>query len=237
MATVENCAAFKKDWTIALHEPPYIEYFKRGENYHGDGQFEGWAEPARIAKLHRMIAVFERYGEALIELSSSISWETYNAVIADTVVEQVFPNPYFFCFNGLISLAVEHVRRFTAEGIPSTIEFVFDQQTAQEAEAYKQYEGTYSQFPELAEFMAGCDFRDDKKTPGLQAADLVAWQIRRDIVRPPEDNGMMRPEFEELRKLYKQPAQARVWRASGLAQFVANMEERRPANVTLKQES
>jgi hypothetical protein len=114
---------------------------------------------------------------------------------------------------------------------------VFDQQTAQEAEAYKQYEGTYSQFPELAEFMAGCDFRDDKKTPGLQAADLVAWQIRRDIVRPPEDNGMMRPEFEELRKLYKQPAQARVWRASGLAQFVANMEERRPANVTLKQES
>jgi hypothetical protein len=73
--------------------------------------------------------------------------------------------------------------------------------------------------------MAGICFMDDEKIVGLQAADLIAWQIRRDIVRPPEDGGNVRPELELLRGTYKRDSLSHKWNHAGFAQLVAKIEK------------
>jgi hypothetical protein len=218
LATAENWWHFKTDWLGKLAEPRQVQYFKRGPNYHGDVPFEGWPKAEREAKLSSMISVFERFGEALVEISSTMSWDTYRTVIVDGI-EEIFPNPYYFCFHGVVSVVIDWIRQHKAANptVETGAEFVFDQQDEHRVGVLRHYSSVYEQFPELAPMMLGCDFRDDKVTPGLQAADLIAWQIHRDVVRPPEDNDKERPELTALRSLFKHDGKQVRWNASRLA--------------------
>jgi hypothetical protein len=57
--------------------------------------------------------------------------------------------------------------------------------------------------PDYRGFIGSIDYRDDKLFLPLQAADLVAWQLRRSLTRPTE------PPKNELIELHKYPD--RVW--------------------------
>jgi hypothetical protein len=223
LATAENWEHFRQEWEDALHAPKAVDYFKRGANYHGDPPFDGWTEHEREKKLYRMVSVFARYRAAIYELSSTIGWGEYNSVVVGALKEE-YPHPYFFCFHGVVSLAVDVMREAAIKnpGVEPIIDFVFDQQREFAKEAHGQYVTIYHKYPELAKYMGGCVFKDDKRTAGLQAADLIAWQLHRDLVRPPEDEGRQRPELCMLRNMYDYCPKWRRWNPSGLAQFVAS---------------
>lgn len=223
LATEYNWEQFNLDWNAALAETPGIPFFHRERNYRGKTPFDGWTEQAREDKLKRMIRVFERFGGNIVELSSTVAWDEYRAVM-DGPLAEIISNPYYLCQLGVISLAVDWVRRKSVE--ESGISFVFDYQFQHQAEAVRQFTDIVKQLPpEFAKYLSGICFMDDQKTAGLQAADLIAWQVRRDYARLPEDRGQTRPELELLRKgIYKEAAQSRKWNASGIAQLVANFD-------------
>jgi hypothetical protein len=220
LATAHNWERFKADWNTALSEEPRITHFHRGHNYHGDGVFEGWDEPTRQAKLNRMIRVFERFGAHIVELSSTIEWNEYRAVVHGPLAKEL-SNPYYFCLHGVMSLAVDWVRK---TGEDADISFVFDYQFEHQAEAVRQYTHIKQRFPQIGKHMSGICFMDDEKVAGLQAADLIAWQIRRDYVKPPEDDDEIRPELELLRATYKHDALSNKSNALGIARLITKIE-------------
>jgi hypothetical protein len=224
LATSENWDHFKALWKRKLAEPRCVDYFKRGANYHGDKPFDGWSETERQAKLDTMISVFDNFGGAIVEISSTISWDDYKAVVVGEMAT-VFPNPYYFCFHGVVSSVVRWIQRAQSEnpGVEAGAEFVFDQQDEHEAKSLYHYATVYNQFPSLQPMMLGCDFRDDKVTPGLQAADLIAWQIQRDIVRPSQDGDVPRPELLRLRSIYQHDGTCAKWNKDKLADFIGRL--------------
>lgn len=206
LATSENWEHFKALWTEKLAGPRHVDYFKRGANYHGDKPFDGWSESEREAKLDAMVSVFDGFGGAIVEISSVISWDDYKVAMTGGIAA-VFPNPYYFCLHGVVSSVIRWIQKAQIDnpGIETGAEFVFDQQDGHEAGALHHYATVYKQFPELQPMMLGCNFRDDKVTPGLQAADLIAWQIHRDIIKPPQDGDVSRPELRRLRSNTARP--------------------------------
>jgi hypothetical protein len=219
MATAYNWEQFKVDWEAALAESPSIPYFHRGPNHHGDKPFDGWDEQTREAKLYRMIRVFEKFPGRIVELSSTIAWGDYEAVKTAPLGE-VLSNPYYCCLHGVVSLALQWVKD---KGEGADIDFIFDYQFQHQAEAVKQFthiRQRFSDVPEVSTRMSGICFMDDERVAGLQAADLIAWQLRRDLVKPKEDGGKSRPELEKLRAACGMGVSTKLWNPVGFAQFI-----------------
>jgi hypothetical protein len=53
---------------------------------------------------------------------------------------------------------------------------------------------------DITSIMGTIGFGDDKQCVPLQCADLLAWHIRRDYIKPAEDHGRCRPEYDRLRR-------------------------------------
>ena len=220
LSTAENWVHFENDWRKALREYPSVPYFKMGANYHGDKPFDGWSKERRAKKLDRMIEAFSRFGESHVELSSCIDWDTYN-LLSDRV-KSVFPHPFHVCFHGIVSLALDWIR---TQGERVRVSFVFDHQSNQERLAVESFYKVQDQFPGLRGSMLSCCFANDVYTPGLQLADLIAWQIRRAQVKLPEDGGRERSELTKIRSLYEHVPKTRVARKSGLMAFCKRIEK------------
>ena len=112
-----------------------------------------------------------------------MQWDDYNA-LARQGFDKIAQNPYLACFKGTIALAIEEMKALGNQhpSEETTIDFFFDDSEAMKPIADRTYDQVYEQFPELRKFLAKkCRFDDDKEIPGLQAADLIAWHVRKSV--------------------------------------------------------
>ena len=104
----------------------------------------------------------------------------------DEIVKNQVPprwdSPYYFLFSVLIGSTVL-VEKLHHNAEP--IEFIFDSEQKRERPAYQLASNFH---PRLSSFdgFANVSYCDDKQFPPLQAADLLAWQIRRAFCVPTE---------------------------------------------------
>jgi hypothetical protein len=220
-ATDEAWSHVSRAWLKALQEPPEVPYFHMGSNYHGDEPFTGWSETDRRKKREHMLAALQPFGSQLLEISSVIDWDVYREGVVGPLRE-LFDNPYFFCFHGVVS-QIKDI--FSAQTQAVHVSYTFDRESALEARLLDQFFKLRVHAPELEPYVGGLCFEDDKYLPGLQIADAIAWLVRRDFVQPPEDGGTRRPELVFLREhVYNQPAYLRKWRKDGLLEFSERIE-------------
>jgi len=174
--TADRWLRFSNDWREALHAIPKIQYFRMVEANNLRGQFRGWKEPERDAKLVSLAKLIYEYNPWSFEC-----WVSKTAF--DRILKPVAPydlkNPYLVCFYGAIVTAA----RFQAsEGMkPDPIDFVFDEQGGLGSFVVSWYEWIKQwQSPSISAVLGSTPiFRDDKKVLPLQAADLLAWHLRR----------------------------------------------------------
>jgi hypothetical protein len=57
----EQWAKLTVKWADALTRPPTLEYFKMNEAYARKGQFEGWSEPDRDARLGDLAGIIKQH--------------------------------------------------------------------------------------------------------------------------------------------------------------------------------
>jgi len=217
LATDENWADLSHAWQRELAVDPMCPYFHMGSNYHGDEPFDGWPGTAREQKRSRMLATMEPFGRVIVELSSVISWNDYNCL--DPRFRSVFPDPYYFCFYGIVSLVKEWLSAQNERPNHIYVSYTFDRQSALEAHVRQHFVNIRNQFPQLECYLRELCFEDDRCLPGLQIADSIAWLIRRDLVKPAQDCGVTRPELKYLRGIYQNDTKIRIWRSDGLAEF------------------
>jgi hypothetical protein len=188
----ETWARFSDDWQVVLAAPPSIEYFKMREAENLNGQFGGWEPIARNAKVLTFAEVIEKHVPWSIECS--ISRRNHQAIVRP-VGPYDLRFPYFDAFYAvIIKLAQWHYQI----GLTIPVDFVFDEQGEIGAEAVIWYEHIKSiQPPEISALLGSTPvFRDDKKILPLQAADLLAWHIRRG--KEPRNTDEYRPVVEKL---------------------------------------
>lgn len=190
--TADNWAAFSDEWEAALLEAPRIDYAKMSEADSLQGQFRGWEPSARDAKILKLATIIRKFEPWSIHASVDTA---ECARIMGGTVPIGFARPYHLCFQ----MVVIHLAKFHLQkGFMTPVDFVFDEQGGIGEESALFYNWIKeTQDPEVSALMGARPiFRDDKKMLPLQAADLLAWHVRR--WREGVDAPGVRPAFNLL---------------------------------------
>jgi hypothetical protein len=173
--------SFSDHWRAELKAWPAIEYFKASEANHLTGQFDykmGWDEAKRNAKIGNLAAIISHYQPFSFEFS-------INRKVFEDELKPVSPyglgRPHFqMCFAVVAGIA----RYAAQERINVPIEFIFDEQEGVDADIALFFSHLKKGLSiEAQNLIDGAPIfksdRDDCYIP-LQAADLLAWHLRRE---------------------------------------------------------
>ncbi|MEX0809930.1 MAG: DUF3800 domain-containing protein [Dongiaceae bacterium] len=175
--TAECWASFSDAWQWELRQSPAIAYLKMSEANYLTGEFSGWRPSERDNKIQRLAKVIRDSKPASIH--SSVSSVDVNNIIKP-VAPYGFSSPYFYCFQAImIPLAIHQSKMGDEVRVP--IEFIFDEQGGLGDEARALYKMIRSDLSQELQGLLSVEpiFRDDKLVMPLQAADVLAWNIRR----------------------------------------------------------
>lgn len=175
VSTAESWMRFSDEWAEELQRAPSINYFHMVEAGQFRDEFKGWDRADRDAKVLRLAKIIAKH--QLFSLHSSIN-EPAAKRIYKKIAPYPFHDPYYSVFLNVIGNTIILADRM---GYKGKIKFIFDEkqgflQTAKFFETHIR-----ETRPDYASRIAGTpSFEDDKDVMPLQAADLLAWHVRRE---------------------------------------------------------
>jgi len=176
MTTAEQWMQFSNEWAAVLAESPQLERgFHAIDAFHLRGQFANWKRAARDEKVERLIGVIERF--PLASFDTRMSQESFRRILLP-ITPYDLKSPYMTLFFAVMVNAAQQVHGL---GITVPIDFIFDEQgeVGQTATSWLGFMVTNLP-PELRPLIGSSPiFRDDEKIMPLQAADLLAWALRK----------------------------------------------------------
>jgi hypothetical protein len=175
--TAERWSRFSDAWYAELRRSPSIDYFKMVEAAGLRGQFGGWCTADRDNKVEDLARIIRHSKPASIH--SSVSQKLV-AEIIKPVAPYGMASAYSFCFEAImIPLAIHQSKQRDLMQVP--IDFIFDQQEGLGDEAKLLYQSIRARQPRAVQKVLSVEpvFRDDKLIMPLQAADMLAWHIRK----------------------------------------------------------
>jgi len=178
MARPDQWARFTDAWNEVLAIPPGLDYFKMQEAFTLNGQFgreKGWTEPLRDERV-----------EALAELTRAYSMAAFSAVVLHEEyqvhlsgqVDRLIDHPYFLMYGNVIYSAIKWQ---VDNGMNEPIDFIFDDQLRDSTEIIAKFGDMFTRAPDFVKsrIKNRPTWGNDKDHKPLQAADLLAWHIRR----------------------------------------------------------
>lgn len=161
---------FSDEWEESLGMYPAVPYFHMTET---EDLFGNERKNERITRFYRIIEEHAVYG-----LSSAVSRDAYEKIFKNS--PKPLNDPYFLLFFDLIAQLARHGEKL---GISDEVDFIFDEQLGKKDKLIAAWDKFKRMTPpELLKFMGDTpSFKDDKKVKPLQAADLYAWWLRRNI--------------------------------------------------------
>jgi hypothetical protein len=187
---------FAERWDAQLKRPFAIDYCRMADAEAGEGPFEG------IDRIHRKRKVLD-LAEAIHEchptaLACEMTWADYIAQIQGQVDSRL-DNPYAVLFFKIMAMNSELQIKFN-EGVPEEIkeqygialkpvDFIFDDQGPAGFKCLQWHGALRNRVKEPNRTMIANtpQFNDDRDLTPLQAADMLAWHVRRAYSHPQED--------------------------------------------------
>jgi hypothetical protein len=168
-------ASFSADWKRVLSEPPTIQYFHMVEAWHRNKQFQGWSIEARDAKVGRLASLVKQYVKCGIHCL--VFQAAYHLHIKG--IDKQFNDPYVI---SSYLLMIDAVKFFASKGIAEPIDFIFDKQPKESNKVQSLYGDFIQLVPDEYRALIGAQprYENDKHFVALQAADMLAWHIRRE---------------------------------------------------------
>jgi hypothetical protein len=169
IAPIEVWKDFSANWIIARRGHPKIDYYKTNDALGFKGDFEGWSEADRNAKLVSLSRVI--LDSKLVGIHTSVPKGFHRAVFDGKRFEPAWNSPYHISAVNLVIMAHEAI---LSDG--DKIDFVFDQQGSVGKNFKTLFDGLLKKrYPRLGY----CFHVDDRDFPPLQAADMNAAFVRR----------------------------------------------------------
>lgn len=167
--------AFDAAWQEELAAFPAVSVFKMKEAHRGNGGFRGVSKEDREYKCLRIAEIIRRHCAGRISVVTF--HEAHDAIIKGRISRDA-DDPYILSFDMLLSGADDLATALKYEG---PIDFYFDRQVDKEPLLNAHWEFHLPTLDERyrARFVNKPAFLADEEAPGLQAADMLAWHIRR----------------------------------------------------------
>jgi len=173
---------FSDDWKSQLEREPRITYFKMMEAAQRIKQFSGFSEEFCRCKVKDLLAVIHRHN--LDGIYSVLSWNDYREILESSLPEEMrrgMRTAYGLLFFNILDTVVFYQRRKQIG--PEKVDLDFDEQGEAGEFARMFYPLVKEQsLPEVQAILGRTPtMLDDKNFVALQAADLLAWSIRREF--------------------------------------------------------
>jgi hypothetical protein len=170
-----NWTLFAAAWNEELRTKPSINYLKMVEAQNRRDQFKGWCTQDRDEKLRALARVIRHFKP--LSFHFSLSRATFDQVLGPVTPYGL--NAHYTCISFVVAKLVDFAA--TRRGnIP--IDFIFDQQEGVNNDIHLLFDGFKNSLPKKSQrLINGAPiFRDDKQFAPLQAADMLAWHLRRE---------------------------------------------------------
>lgn len=190
---------FAEKWDAQLKRNPAIKYCRMHDAEGGLGEFEEIDSVFRRMKVRDLALVTQLCCPTPIAVR--LRWEQYRDIVKGKVRKEL-ENPYAILFfqamRGVCELQIKFNNIFADGSVPrpldveiglKPVEFIFDNQgTITEAQCLDWYFKLRDRLPEPHRSMVRNTprFLDDRDINPLQAADMVAWHLRREVQFPNE---------------------------------------------------
>ncbi|SNT35002.1 Protein of unknown function [Tardiphaga sp. OK246] len=179
-APVNSWETFSRDWRVALETPRSAQVIKASHLMACDKAFKGWSADERDQKLKVLATVINRH--VLGSINIVVPVESWRKHFKGKLDRGYHDRPYYFAVHNLMATLVKYAH---FKGMNTKIDFVFD---SEDAEPIAEIQSTYADFvrtapPHFRPYLGGAPiFRKDEDVLPLQAADLLAWHVRRAYV-------------------------------------------------------
>jgi hypothetical protein len=208
VAPVRVWARFADAWYKELEQPPHLNYLHAGEAYGFDGEFgpeslwtKTWGyhnNAARDERLLKFAQIIEDHMQPLwstyetpdrFRLTWLVSWDQYNSFKTTmmpyfTRAEQkAIKNPYYLSFQYIMGACLKYKKK--TRDRDETIQILFDQDIDDRRRLKRGFDEWVKAVKLTDAYLLNQlvnkepEFRDDKRHPELQAADLLAYHVRK----------------------------------------------------------
>ena len=171
----EGWINLSEDWEKVLKSDPKIAFFKMSDAHNLSGEFSGWEKGRAVEKIENLIQVIEKYKPASFEVCVSVN--AFNKLIKPLNLPEL-NTPYSLCYCAIMIALMSFHKTVAQSTVP--IDFIFDEQEGHGALPTKTYYGIRDAYPQFSAMLGSTPiYRNDRETMPLQAADLLAWHLRR----------------------------------------------------------
>jgi hypothetical protein len=173
--SAERWALFSDAWGDELKAGRPIHYFRMTEANGLRDEFRGWTDVQRDEKMRGLMRVVRHFKPFSFHVSIS---RKQNSDVFTPTAPRGLASPHFLCCFGIVSSLSQHI---ADQNIKTPIEFIFDQQTGVEDDIDLFFDYMKKSLPRKARKLISHRpiFRDDKLYFPLQAADMLAWHLRK----------------------------------------------------------
>ncbi len=177
VSTPERWNHFSDKWQEVLDEDPKMEMFKGNRVYAKHTVWSSMTEDDRSARLHKFIDVI---GECTMRAAYvAVRRADYDEVLRDHLYSEV-RSPFYWLFLSMIK-SLESCERHS--GDTRRLNVIFDRDDVHPEIALNLLKSQYFAMG-FSQRLAFVGFGDDESTIPLQAADLLAWQVRHALCNP-----------------------------------------------------
>ena len=195
---------FAERWDAKLHQPDFfpLTYFRMADADVGDGPFVGIDRVFRKRKVKDLAQVI--YDCHPTAIGCKMTWKSYNEIVKGKVDPRL-DNPYAILFFQVLR-SVTDLQIMLTDSIPGQlkeqakqehgveitvkpVEFIFDDQGPGGMQCLQWFGNLKARLQEPYRTVLSNtpQFKDDRDLVPLQAADMLAWHIRRDYEYPHEN--------------------------------------------------
>lgn len=176
MSVREVWEQFSCEWLACLRQNPPLEYFKMKEAKRLQDAFQGWAPEVRDARVSALTECILNQ-PIMTGMVFVLYWDDFRRAAAEHP-EVTDNHPYDMLFHGIMNIATS---LSVEKGLNHQIDFVFDEQGTVGERAILTYRHIRAMLPsaQVEKVIGSPRLADDKVVLPLQAADFLAWQVRR----------------------------------------------------------
>jgi Protein of unknown function (DUF3800) len=168
---------FREQWKLMLGNKPDIENFKMNEAQKLRGQFLGWSEKDRDERVRLAYRTIEDH--VSFQVSCIVDIEALDKIVPkEELGRRKCPNPYYVAFAAIITKIIQYQRTI---GVSEKIDFIFDERVMEKSQIVDGWESFKANTPiDMRDLLERAPaFENDKDLLPLQAADLLAWWVRK----------------------------------------------------------
>ena len=227
-ASMEEWERFEENWREALNDEGLDEFHTK-PFLSGDEPYQNLCWPERNRIYYRFIGLIREAN--LLGVSAALDLRGYKALLPRFKRLRAHPtanllSPYYLAFQTLLQTVVTEVDETTDLEAGERIQFVFDIKKGHIGNSLDIFGELRTTNQRYRDRLAGASFQDSLDYPGLQAADILAYEMRKYAMSVWSEgaSAVIRQQLRELRN--KGLVRETYLRADSFANLVAEMEWR-----------